>query len=386
MGAYKSRPPSSCSEAWLKRVKDSYVTLRTRVAQDTTVNEDNELSALQQACCVDDLDEILQLISDANIHEKTDSGLTLLHLCCMDGGCRSVVRFLARVGASINSLSERGFTALHVASFKVAELLLRYDADLHAQDALMFTPLHCACFFGHDQVVKCLINHNADINMSSGVGVRPLHLACTKGFLTVAKLLITGRKNNKADVNIHDNEKNTPLHYCARTGHISTLKHLLDPAYGVKGLDDNIYGDTALHTACYHGRLNVAKELVLRLGQECLAMENIFSETPLHSACTYGKNLDLVRFLLEQPGVDVNQQGRDGHTALHSACYHGHTPVVQLLIDCGANLDLACHDDVITSHNKKQTCLTWARERGHDDVVALLKKVSQEVMSRSGED
>ncbi|XP_022104853.1 serine/threonine-protein kinase TNNI3K-like [Acanthaster planci] len=423
MGAYKSRPMSSCSEAWLKRVRDSYITLRARVTQDMTVSKDKELSALQQACCNDDIDEILQLISETNIHERTSNGLTLLHLCCLDGGCKSVIRFLARVGAFINSLSVRGFTALHVASFKgdielvgdllmggadvgrmgyasitalhlaclcghaqVAELLLRYDADPHAQDALMFTPLHCACFCGHDQVVKCLINHSADINMSSEVGLCPLHLACSKGFLTVAKLLITGRKNNKADVNAYDNEKNTPLHYSARTGHIVTLNHLLDPACGVKGQEVNIYGDTALHVACYHGRLDVTKELVLRLGQECLAVENIFSETPLHSACTYGKNLDIVRFLVEQPGVDVNHQGRDGHTALHSACYHGHIQVVQLLLDHGANVELACSEDVISSHAQRQTCLDWAEKGGHDGIVALLKKVSQEMLPRNGED
>ncbi|XP_071802661.1 serine/threonine-protein kinase TNNI3K-like [Asterias amurensis] len=416
MGAYKSRPPSSCSEAWLKRVSDSYSSLRTRISLDTSINKETELSALQQACCDDDIDEVLQLMDDTNIYEKTESGgHSLLHLCCMDGGCRSAVRLLARVGTRINSLSGRGFAPLHIACFKgdielvsdlliggadvkqisyasitalhlasleghaqVVELLLRYEADLCTQDVLMFTPLHAACFFGHDQVVKCLINHNADINVGGGVGLRPLHLSCTQGFLTVTELLVTGRKNNKADVNIQDNENNTPLHYCARKGHLPILNYLLDPSHGVKGHKVNIYGDTALHVACYHGKIEVTKQLLPKLTPECFTIENIFSEAPLHCACTSGQSMDLVKFLTEQNGVDINYQGRDGHTALHSACYHGRLQLVQFLIEQGANLDLVCNDDVMASKAKKQTCLVWASERGHDDVVVLLKKAAQD--------
>ena len=100
-----------------------------------------------------------------------------------------------------------------------------------------------------------------------------------------------------------------------------------------------IYQETALHLACYSGRLEAAKVLVAA-GARAFTAENIWSETPLHAAATSGRSRELVTFLLDTGGLSVNLQGSDGHTALHSACYQGHIDIVLNLLERGADINL----------------------------------------------
>ena len=152
-----------------------------------------------------------------------------------------------------------------------------------------------------------------------------------------------------------------------------------------------IYKDTALHLACYAGRLEVVQVLLGRPGgKECLIKENIWAETALHAACTHGRNKELVVHLITQANMSVHVQGKDGHTALHSACYQGHMSIVQLLLEHGADTSLTAKGPAsvcsLTAGEvekgdagdqeeevREQTPLHWAYERGHDEIVTLLK-------------
>lgn len=202
-----------------------------------------------------------------------------------------------------------------------ADILLQHGANVNVQDAVFFTPLHIASYYGHEQVTRLLLKFGADVNVSGEVGDRPLHLASAKGFFNIAKLLM--EEGSKADVNAQDNEDHVPLHFCSRFGHHNIVKYLLQSNLEVQPHVVNIYGDTPLHLACYNGKFEVAKEIIQISGIESLTKENIFSETAFHSACTYGKSIDLVKFLLDQNVVSINHQGRDGHT--------GHDAIVTLL-------------------------------------------------------
>ena len=60
-------------------------------------------------------------------------------------------------------------TVLHVASQsagpEIVDLLLKYKADINANDMDGFTPLHLAAMYGNIQVVKKLVELNADVNL-----------------------------------------------------------------------------------------------------------------------------------------------------------------------------------------------------------------------------
>uniref|UniRef100_A0A915HP45 Protein kinase domain-containing protein n=1 Tax=Romanomermis culicivorax TaxID=13658 RepID=A0A915HP45_ROMCU len=291
----------------------------------------------------------------------------------------------------VNVKSSLQMTALHIACMcghaEVIEKLIQYGGEVNCQDWVKYTPLHVACYFGHEKAVKRLLSNKADPNQAAGVHDRPVHLACSKGYVNVTKLLLDAR----ADPSLKDDEGNGVLHFCCKAGHTSLLEVLLQQQFGVNAHDVNVYEDTALHVACYNGKLEIVKQLVQRTGIDSLTKENLFSETPLHwsvNAATYGKSIELVSFLLRQPGVDINYQGQDGHTALHSACYHGHIRLVQFLLENGADPSLVARPNILhesvenshasshsstLSHPEEQTPIVWAYERGHDNIVTLLK-------------
>lgn len=43
-------------------------------------------------------------------------------------------------------------------SFKVVDILLQHGAYVNVQDAVFFTPLHIAAYFGHEQVSVYLLS------------------------------------------------------------------------------------------------------------------------------------------------------------------------------------------------------------------------------------
>lgn len=72
---------------------------------------------------------------------------------------------LKRVGHHINSRSQDGTTAVHIAArrglVKAATKLLQLGADINAQDDLGDTPLDDVCWEGQESIVKLLLEKNA---------------------------------------------------------------------------------------------------------------------------------------------------------------------------------------------------------------------------------
>lgn len=63
---------------------------------------------------------------------------------------------------------------------------------------------------------------------------------------------------------------------------------------------------------------------------------NPIGDNALHCVCRWG-DVDAAKALIDA-GVNINQFGDRGYTPLHNACMAGHFPVVELLVNHGANL------------------------------------------------
>jgi ankyrin repeat protein len=92
----------------------------------------------------------------------------------------------------------------------IKALLSTDSALVGARDSDGSTPLHCATWKGHAEVVNLLIDSGADVNAENKNdhwGTTPLHAAAHANQTAIAKLLL----EHGADVNARDMSGKTPL-------------------------------------------------------------------------------------------------------------------------------------------------------------------------------
>jgi ankyrin repeat protein len=93
---------------------------------------------------------------------------------------------------------------------RVMELLATDKSLINVRDKDGSTPLHCAVWKGHEQVVALLLDSGADVNahnQNDHWGTTPLHAASHANQAAIAQLLI----EHGADVNSQDREGRTPM-------------------------------------------------------------------------------------------------------------------------------------------------------------------------------
>ncbi|HSS22703.1 MAG TPA: ankyrin repeat domain-containing protein [Pyrinomonadaceae bacterium] len=96
------------------------------------------------------------------------------------------------------------------AAARVRELLQQDAKLIGARDADGSTPLHCATWKGHQNVVEVLLAHGADVNLHNNNdhwGTTPLHAAAHANQRAIAELLIA----HGADIHATNLNGRTPL-------------------------------------------------------------------------------------------------------------------------------------------------------------------------------
>jgi ankyrin repeat protein len=180
-------------------------------------------------------------------------------------------------------------------------------------------------------VVEELIRAGASVQARDGDGRTALLVATEADRIPVARALIAAG----ADVNAKDEMEDSPFLYAGAEGRNAILKMTLAAGADLKSV--NRYGGTALIPAAHHGHIEavrillgtkIDKDHVNKLGWTALLEAVILGDGgPVHT--------EIVQ-LLVQAGANVNVADRDGVTPLQHATQRGFVEMVRILTSHGA--------------------------------------------------
>jgi ankyrin repeat protein len=126
-------------------------------------------------------------------------------------------------------------------------------------------------------------------------------------------------------------------------------------------------GWTALHLAAFMGQVDAARVLLDHGADIEAVSRNSTANRPLHAALAGKAVPELIELLLER-GADVNGTGEAAITPLHLAAARGNMPFTRRLLAMKANPAARMADGKLPA--------TFATERGHPEVAALLNELT----------
>jgi ankyrin repeat protein len=200
-------------------------------------------------------------------------------------------------------------TALAKGQDTIAYLFLDRGADIKAREALI---LDSAITGGRDTTVQLLLDRGVDANIGDGW---PLCKAVIRGQDTTVKLLLDWGVNPNAG-------KFRALYEAVKRGQDTTVQLLLD-----RGADANGVNGQPLMIAVEH-----RKDTTLKLLLDWGADANAGNSRALYEAIKRGQ--DTTVQLLLDGGADARS---DNERLLHAAVCRGYDTIAKLLIDGGAN-------------------------------------------------
>ena len=332
-------------------------------------------TALMMAARTGKTDAIRVLVeAGANVNAKETWGGTTALMWAVSEGHADAARMLIGSGADVNARSNyvaaangRGFEGR-------TPVTNRPDAKAEDFASGWLTPLTLAAREGNVEMARVLVNAGADVNVTAGDGKTALALAIFNGNYDVASFLV----DSKADVNQADAQRFTPLFYAVDRRNMETapnfpwmvtvdpmplIRKLLDAGANPNALVNNtprarmregsprIVFATALMRAAFAADLELVKLLLERgADPKILSRDN---ETMLSAAAGLAfihgyhrdkgpeQRLQVVKLFVGL-GNDVNWADDYGITPLMAAGNYGNVPIIQFLIDAGA--DLSAHD------------------------------------------
>lgn len=434
------------------------------IQQGANINTQDEYSytALMRAAMRGDYEMVKFLLENgADANTKDNYGNTVLYhnirYCHYEEegleDAKKIFNLLIKYGADVNTKNNYGASLLNIsyrASTALAQnremfkVLVENGFDLESRikgweedypAGYDYTPLMIAAAINDYDMVKFLVEKGADVNAKTHFEyssvVTPLLLSLDYEHIesrydensSVAEYLI----NNGADINVTNEDGETPLMYASKVHNIKVIELLIQ-----KGADVNFYkgGSTALISACEYSHernIDVIKYLVSK-NANINAQDNK-GDTALNKTLDTSDegsidilDFEIAHFLIEQgadvniknkreytpfiylgmgegnfnnksfqeyriklaevlleKGADINAKDYNGYTSLMWACASSGSrfaePYVKFLVEKGADINI--------EDNHGDTALDIAENLKLRKIVSILKKAQRAQRNRN---
>jgi ankyrin repeat protein len=212
--------------------------------------------------------------------------------------------------SSIKSVDINSKSAMHIAAkenhLEIVKILADKGWDVNSQDKHQTTPLHQACNLGHVDIVKHLLEINADPMIQDSLGRNSLLYAACAPTTEVLDALL---EHDQDIITSKDYTGKTALHYAVFNPHSrqsEIIKTLVEAGMDVNVTDDE--RQTPLHHACEAGKAKAIRCL-LKLGSST-TIKDCNSNTPIDLANSNNlKKLISLHTMNEKNTKKLNEQG-----------------------------------------------------------------------------
>ena len=281
--------------------------------------------------------ELIKAGGKAALEARSKNGSTPLHWASFQGKLDCVL-LLLDAGADIEAKggfydSSPLFQAAEMGHVEVCRVLVARGAKLDAPSNKGSTAMHVASWRGRLEAVKFLLDAGAEVRAGS-VGDHnqtPLHMAIIHGRADVAIEL--ARRLGPEALSARAEHDLKAVHFAALYGQLEIMRFLLDECRVHIEDTGGKTESTPLYQACEKGHCSVAAELVARGAR--INARNKHGATPLFIGSMNGHAAVVAQML--EAGADKAIAKTGGFTPLYTAVEHAQAEVVRVLLEYGAD-------------------------------------------------
>ncbi|ORX59167.1 hypothetical protein BCR36DRAFT_579792 [Piromyces finnis] len=262
--------------------------------------------------------------------------------------------------ALIISLIQLGKNNINISNEQLINLIENGHSsfDIDIVDDNLNTPLMFACQEGHYNIADILIRFKADVNRDNIVNNRPLFFACSNNNYQMAKLLLDTSKvqmnhrnkngdtelavasvndnpqlielliEHQSDVNYMNNKGHYPIHIATINNKLNTLKTLYQ--HGSDIHSDNIIGNQCFALACINSYVEIM-DYLLTLNAD-YNHTNYNGDSALHQCCILQKQ-DMINYILALENVNIDIPNSFGFTPFLIACKKNNLDMIKSFLN-----------------------------------------------------